>query len=543
MSDARLSRQGFLKVTGANLVALSLLKHSRAVKAATFFNDLPRFDLGSLPERAAAILARVTSVEVDEKGRLAVKDAAGQPLGYVPLVRTRWNLENASRVDRLDRSLPWGIVLHWFGDKSDIDRPLSAYLRGFDGVREADGYKYTTSAHFLVGGYPPATGDIQKDQPIGIVQTQIPDQDGTPFVASHLRALDYLAHKEKKQYFVRAYYQLSGLRPGVHSLLQDFFDGPTRVDPNTRTIAIEITGSNFDDQATFPGNQQIANVVSVVWALMKHYRIPANSLLGHHELQLGKPDPGKKFMALIRYLIGVKALLDQDEQMFRLVFGPFLWRGLDPREAVAQYFHSTRDYLNLVSTQRKVYEWEAETGFWFVDDLVHGAGGMTRLVDQLEWPLGSASIYGYTFLQPSHHEGVDFYADYRAKLTRVSAPVPVYLVANGKCIFLGEQTGHSKGKMAVFRHRQADGAEVISIYSHLNDLGDLRTGVVYPHGFINGTVSSPNAYYDPFLHFAVAFGATWDMSSQSVSKLPLNATQGWIQERFLEPFHYIDSVP
>jgi len=276
---------------------------------------------------------------------------------------------------------------------------------------------------------------------------------------------------------------------------------------------------------------------------MKRYRIQASSLLGHHEIQLGKPDPGKKFMALIRYLIGVKALVDQDEQMFRQVYGSFLWLGFEPKEAVEQYFQSVRDYLNLVSTQQKVYEWEAGTGFWFVDDLIRGSGGSARLVDRFGWPLGgSASTYGSTFLHPNHHEGVDFYSDYQSKLTRVSAPAPVYLIANGRCVFLGEQTGHSKGKIAVFRHRQPDGAEVISVYSHLNDLGDLRTDVAYPQGYINGSVSSPSAYYDPFLHFAIAFGATWDAANQSIYKLPLNATQGWIQERYLEPFHYLKSM-
>ncbi len=537
-----LSRQAFLKVAGVNLVAFSLLKYNQPAKAAVFFSELSRVDLNVLPEQVANILYKVTNTEVDGKGLLAVKDANGLSLGYVPLAQTLWNRENSQAVDRLDQSRPWGIVLHWFGDKTDIDRPLPVYLRGFDGLREADGYKFSTSAHFLVGGYPPGTGDLQKNQPFGVVQTQIPDEDGTPFVASHLGPLDYLAHKEKKQYFVRAYYQLSSRMPGVHSLLQDFFDGPRRIDPNTCTIAIEITGSNFDNQATRPGDQQIANVVSVVWALMKRYRIPACNLLGHHEIQLGKPDPGKKFLALIRYLIGVKVLVDQDEQMFRQVFGPFLWSGLEPKEAVGQYFQSIRDYLNLVSTQRKVYEWEAETGYWFVDDIVHNKPRIKRLADQYTWPLGgSPSMYGYTFLDPNHHEGVDFYSDQKAKTTRASAPVPVYLVANGRCIFLGEQTGHSQGKIAVFRHRQPDGAEFISVYSHLYDLADLRTGETYPRGYMSGLVSSPNAYYDPFLHFAIAYGAAWDANSQLIHNLPLNATQSWIKDRFLEPYQYLES--
>jgi hypothetical protein len=537
-----LSRQAFLKVAGVNLAAFSLLKYNQPAKAASFFSDFSRVDLNVLPERVANILYKVTNTTVDDNGQLALKDADGQTLGYVPVAQTRWNRENSSPIDRLDQNKPWGIVLHWFGDVQNNDRPLAAYMRGFDGLREADGYKFSTSAHFLIGGYPPGTGDLQKNQPVGVVQTQIPDQDGTPFLASHLRSLDYLAHKEKKQYFVRAYYQLSSLMPGVHSLLQDFFDGPRRIDPNTCTIAIEITGSNFENPASQPGDQQIANVVSVVWALMKRYRIQAGNLLGHHEIQLGKPDPGKKFMALIRFLIGVKVLVDQDEQMFRQVFGPFLWSGLEPNEAVGQYFQSVRNYLNLVSTQRKVYEWEADTGFWFVDDIVHNNPRMKRLADQYSWPLGgSASMYGYTFLDPSHHEGVDFYSDRKARLTSLPAPHPIYLVAGGRCIFLGEQSGHTQGKIAVFRHRQTDGAEIVSVYSHLNGLGDLHSGSTYPLGYPVGSISSAKAYQDPFLHFAIAYGASWDANSQLIHNLPLNATQSWINERFLEPYAYLAS--
>jgi hypothetical protein len=51
----------------------------------------------------------------------------------------------------------------------------------------------------------------QSDEPpgdIGIVQTQLPDIDGVPLAASHLSGLDYEAHQQKQQYFVRAFYEL-----------------------------------------------------------------------------------------------------------------------------------------------------------------------------------------------------------------------------------------------------------------------------------------------------------------------------------------------
>jgi N-acetyl-anhydromuramyl-L-alanine amidase AmpD len=50
------------------------------------------------------------------------------------------------------------------------------------------------------------------------------------------------------------------------------------MDPNMRTIAIEITGYDFENPEHYPGEQQIANVVGVVWAVMKRYGIPAMNI-------------------------------------------------------------------------------------------------------------------------------------------------------------------------------------------------------------------------------------------------------------------------
>jgi hypothetical protein len=58
-----------------------------------------------------------------------------------------------------------------------------------------------------------------------------------------------------------------------------------------------------------------------------------------------KSDPGKKFMAFIRYIIGIYALYAKDEVFFRLVFGNFLNYDQDPWTAVRQYFRSVEIIL------------------------------------------------------------------------------------------------------------------------------------------------------------------------------------------------------
>jgi hypothetical protein len=92
-------------------------------------------------------------LEIATDGTLLVKDAAGNFSTRVPQVMTQWNQENSTRADRLVSDVPWGIVLHWYGDRETFDRSVKGYLRGFDSLREVDGEMLRTSAHFLgMGG-------------------------------------------------------------------------------------------------------------------------------------------------------------------------------------------------------------------------------------------------------------------------------------------------------------------------------------------------------------------------------------------------------
>ncbi len=536
MGDSRrLSRRSFLKFVAANLAAASL----RIPGDDEFWHPeiWPVMEFDDLPPAAKRILEIVPQTHINQEGYLILSEKGGQPLGQVPLARTRWNLERTQPVDRLHGNVPWGIVLHWYGDKENFTPTVAGYLRGFDSLRWVTNYLTRTSAHFLVGANAPSDKPARPQDPIAILQTQAPDADGWPFLASHLQPLDHQAHRERRQYFVRALYQLGYREPRLHSILQDYFDGP-RVDPNLNTIAIEICGYDFEHPEHAPSDEQIANVISVIWSTMKRYRIQAVNILGHHEIQLGKADPGKKFLALIRYLIGLKALVENDMTMKRLVFGRFLDQDGEPEQAVRRYFSFVRDYLVLVATQKEVYEWEKASNYWIAFDRF--AEGKIRIARTFRRPLDELQLsQALNFLKPENHEGIDLLirgADNRYNKTVTS---DAYLVADGICLFIGENDRCSPGQSAIFSHIQPDGAQILSVYGNLNELTSLRAGESYPLGYRVGTIQSSRFRWNPSLHFAVAFGATWDTDLKIQASIPINAGTSWIQARYLNPLEYL----
>lgn len=533
----RLSRRDFLKFTGLNLAALTIPAPS--LDLLSFIPNWPSLPFELLPDKIQAILHLVPEIEIGPDGYLLIRDRNGRYSGRGPQAVTQWNQENSSHADRLYNNHPWGIVLHWYGDRENFDRSVKGYLRGFDSLREVDGEILRTSAHFLVGDAKTSPGDLERKSKIGILQTQAPARDGIPFVASHLRPINYQAHQDRKQYFVRALYQLGSQDPRVHSLLQDLYDGP-KLDPNMRTIAVEITGYNFDKPDSYPSKQKIANVISLVWALMKRYQIPAENLLGHHEIQLSKADPGKKFMTTIRYLIGIKALVEHDNQMKKLVFGQLIPQSIDIKSVALEYFKLVRDYLVMVSTPRTCYEWEAESKFWLFHDNLQTSTKSIKIAHEFNPPFPwETIILGGDFLQPENHEGVDLHYQAGDWNAPVFQPNVVHLIADGVCEFIGMSQRCRTGQAAIFRHRQPDGAEILSIYSHLIEPGSIQIGKSYPVGYRIGSLDHHAKNNASFLHFSIAYGASWELGLHRGPDIPLNAGTNWIKQRYLEPLDYL----
>jgi hypothetical protein len=366
-SQAKLTRKTFLQLASLAGMAGSLPRWFFC--SMEMSSDWPVLGLNQLPDQMRAILRLVPQLEIDGQGFLILHMDQGSSAVRIPLAQTLWNQEHSNPWDRLESNHHWAIVLHWYGDDTGFDRTVEGYLRGFDELRTVTNYITRTSSHFLVGADYPQPGVGNDHDLVTILQTQQPDKDGTPFVASHLRPLDYTAHAERRQYFVRALYELGYRQPSIHSILQDWFDGPT-VDANMRSLAIELTGCYFDAPGNIPSSQQIANAIGLIWALMKRYGIRASNILGHHEISLDKSDPGKRFMALIRCLLGAKALTENDPEMNELVFGQHLSSGHEPIQAVIIYLRWVRDYMVLVSQPSQVSAWEEEIGYWYLYDQV-----------------------------------------------------------------------------------------------------------------------------------------------------------------------------
>ncbi len=468
-------------------------------------------------------------------------DAARNKNGYVPLAQTLWNREHSFISDRLYTSVPWGIVLHWYGDRENYDKTITGYLRGFNSLREVDGVKTRTSAHFLVAGDEPVIDIEASENQFGILQTQKPHPSGTPYVSSHISGLDYEAHNNRKNYFVRAQYHLGYEEPGVHSILQDWFDGGRNIDPNMRTISIEMTGYDFENRSHFPSKQQIANAISLIWALMRRYNITANNIFGHNEIQLNKPDPGKKFLAFMRFLIGAKAMLENDPQMNKLVFGNFLYEQVDTLQATQRYFKYVYDYLLMISKPRAAYEWEGLSGYWFLNDLLDNHPGGVPISRRFRSPLtGEFTSPGRLYTSPENHEGIDLHREIKSFDRNDAQTSQAYLAADGECIYLGEFTGCCGGRTAIFRHRQRNGSQVLSIYSHLDSINSLRIGAQYPITYPLGEIKQDLEHSDPFLHFAMAYGGTWDSDLRDRPAIPLNVGASWIRDRYQHPFSLMD---
>ncbi len=272
---------------------------------------------------------------------------------------------------------------------------------------------------------------------------------------------------------------------------------------------------------------------------MKHYRIQASNILGHHEVQLSKADPGKKFLTLVRFLIAIKALVDSDEEMKELVYGQFRDAHTSCTQAVEIYWKFLRDYLLLTSSPRTVYEWEAWSQYWFIHDLVLGTHvnpGMQLLSPPL---MEKYSCPGKQYLNPENHAGADLYPLEEHDHSQFPGQSNVHLIGDGRCLYVGESSGVRTGKKVIFHHRQADGTEVLSIYENLSQVFNIRPGDEYPRGAVLGRISDSPITMTRYLNLSIAYGAAWEQTLKVQPDVPLNAGPTWIRSHFMDPIRYL----
>jgi hypothetical protein len=52
-----------------------------------------------------------------------------------------------------------------------------------------------------------------------------------------------------------------------------------------------------------------------------------------------------------------------------------------------------------------------------------------------------------------------------------------------------------------------------------------------------GEITQDQQHSDPFLHFALAYGGTWETDLKKRTSIPRNAGASWIKERYQNPFN------
>lgn len=526
----KLTRRDILKLIRANFTGLVFQKVNK------LFLDIewPIFELSELPKPIQSILGLMVDLEINDAGLLTLKNVDGDIQGNAPLSPTLWNKLRRRSIDRVFTDRKMGIVLHWFGDKNK-KLSLAGYMRGFDSLRDVGEYETRTSAHFLIGGSLPVIDSASDPEKIGVIQTQAPDIDGAPFIASHIKNVNRSLIYDGRQYFIKALIKLREKYPNIYTVMEELFFGPV-VDPNFQTIAIEITGYDFDKRLTNPKPQKFANVVAVVWALMKRYRVRSVDIIGHNELHLDKADPGKNFLAEIKFFIGVKALQDNDADMWELVFTQFLEESGDSQDAVINYFRFIRDYLVLITDPSKVYDWEKKVGFWHVMDYLEGKEGVGESNNKYGYPVDiGKNRYVDLLSKRGIKVGVIFSNDRGEKDGN-----NVRMITRGQCLVYGSvKYNGGQTNTAVFRHIEQDGSASLSMYQGLELNNDIIVGESYPLGKEIGTMGYSDFIERRSVKFYIAYGATWDIWLKENHFLPDNVGPAWLEARFLDPIEYL----
>jgi hypothetical protein len=149
---------------------------------------------------------------------------------------------------------------------------------------------------------------------------------------------------------------------------------------------------------------------------------------------------------------------------------------------------------------------------------------------------------GFDYMDPENHEGVDLFVQSNGSDPFFQTQQPIKLIANGECLFFGQGKGIHDGKIALFRHRQPNSAEIISAYGHLDKIRNLEIGKVYQVGTEIGKIENSGKNGQQFLHFAIAYGASWDAVLRRTPNVPLNVGPTWIRNHYLSPMDYLHTM-
>jgi hypothetical protein len=76
----------------------------------------------------------------------------------------------------------------------------------------------------------------------------------------------------------------------------------------------------------------------------------------------------------------------------------------------------------------------------------------------------------------------------------------------------------------------------------LAETGDIRPGNLLTTGTRIGKVCGNSVYPESYLHFAIAFGATWETDFCTRPYVPINAGSSWISNRFFDPIRFMEKT-
>jgi len=501
----KMSRRGFLKVLSLGGASLLIPKRIIPDEGKNLPGEYlwPHLTVEMLPEgEVKEVLQQIPNIVINSEGYLTSNGVRA------PFAETDWSRENRRAIN------PDALVVHWSAHPNPEETTVSGLLYGYNEVRTSrDGsYEFITSAHATIGPYSlEQEASSEPDSHISILQTQAPRQ-GALTISSHLRsnlapeheAYINTVHPIDSMQVLFPFYGLSR----TYNYLPNVLRGSGE-DLNLRTVSLELVGQNFDSQEGHPNPQLIANTAGVIFAYMNKYpEIRFSNINGHFEIQIDKADPGKRFIAELRLLLALKVLIGENQTLKENFFGPFMTESGNLKEAAKRFFDFHWDYLvsSYWGNSKRVFEWESRTGFWNIYKTLFEEAP-AQIADHFTLPVSSQGqeeiVYGNRFTEPEAHEGIDLNLQTSRRLIDEDLGHIIASTANGKVIFAGEIPGRpGLGKTIVIEHILPDGAKVLSLYAHLDQIGVSKGQVVRINENI-ASMGNSGGQVDSHLHFAL----------------------------------------
>lgn len=367
--EKSIPRREFLKQTALFGSALllgggkfNILPKSSKETSSNVTGRFPEINIGVLPEYTKKILGLTLKSRVNDSGVVEVDSNSDGDFSKVPVIQTEINKINLELAEKRSAYLcneTLGIVFHSFGAP---DYLLKTYMpNGTAKEYVENGFGELTSAMFLVGDqkFNPKIDLI--NSPPSIVQCELPTPCGKLVPSAHVIPVDrdqYLI--DYKQHYVSCMNQVCWdfHLPYPSSVLQSFFMKGRNSAPNRSMIGIEITGETFDKEGQFPSEEKISSVLTLATALTKYYKMsPAFNFLGHRELDLAKEDPGRRLTYLMKVLVGLNSLKNNDDDLSNIIFGPFIEKSASVQEGVLKYFDFIKEYFCISSDLREAKDY------------------------------------------------------------------------------------------------------------------------------------------------------------------------------------------